>query len=191
MKFLDDNTILLEKEVNELDKLVLDFISILKRHTEYAIISGYVAILFGRSRGTEDIDLYIPVLTKEQFNNLYQDLLNHNFWSVTVDSVDELYSMLKDKLGIRFAVRDKVVPNMEVKFVKDKLDEFSLKTRIKVILSAGELFVSDIPLQIAYKKFVLKSKKDLEDARHLQKLFDLSDEKINKYQVLLKTYGRL
>ena len=191
MEIIDEKTIKLDRELNELDRFVIRFIRIFEKHTSYVIISGYVAILFGRTRGTEDVDLIIPQMDKENFKKLYQDLLNNNFWSVTVDSIDELYSMLEDSLAIRLADRGKVLPNIEIKFVKDELDKFSLKNKIEVITKSGSLFTSRIELQIVYKKFVLKSQKDLEDARHLQKLFELDDEKINQYKILLEKYERL
>ncbi|MBI2146396.1 hypothetical protein HYU22_03585 [Candidatus Woesearchaeota archaeon] len=78
-----------------------------------------------------------------------------------------------------------------MKFVKDDFDMLSLQKKVQVITERGTLFVSDIELQVAYKKFVLQSPKDLEDARHLQNLFSISDEKINKYQPLLQHYGRI
>ena len=55
----DKKEIILDKELNELDKYVLEFIKILEKHVDYVIISGYVSILLGRSRSTEDIDLFI------------------------------------------------------------------------------------------------------------------------------------
>ena len=50
------------------------------------------------------------------------------------------------------------------------------------------MFIAPLDLQIAYKKFVLKSPKDLEDARYLQKLLEISEESINKFKRLLKDY---
>ena len=52
------NKIVFEKELNKLDKFVIDFTSILnKLDIRYVIVSGYVAILFGRNRSSEDIDI--------------------------------------------------------------------------------------------------------------------------------------
>lgn len=192
MKFINQKTIELDREISDLDKFVLKFINILKKHTEYVLISGYVAILLGRSRTTEDVDLFIPRLSRESFSKLYTELLSQNFWSINADAETELFEMLSENLGIRFADKGKVIPNMEIKFVKDELDQLSLKEKIKVIIAKDqELIISDIPLQIAYKRFVLKSPKDLEDAEHLRKLFNVSDDKINKYQLVFKKYGRL
>lgn len=191
MEWVDEKTIKLERELSDLDKFVLKFLKVLERHTDYILISGYVAILLGRSRGTEDVDLIIPELKEEEFKQLYAELLQNGFWCLNADSAEELHSMLKNRLAIRFAKKRNVIPNMEIKFARDLLDNLTLKEKIKVITKEGELFISSIELQIAYKRFILKSPKDLEDARHLQKLFNISGEKINKYKNLLKEYGRI
>ncbi|KUL02790.1 MAG: Uncharacterized protein XE10_0600 [Methanoculleus marisnigri] len=52
-------TILIEgKVVTTLDRFVASVTDIIERYTGYVFVSGYVAILFGRARGTEDIDLF-------------------------------------------------------------------------------------------------------------------------------------
>lgn len=191
MEIIDEQTIKLDRELSELDTLVLDFVHLLEKYTEYVLISGYVAILLGRSRTTEDVDLFIPRMSKEKFVSFYRDLLQKGFWSVLVDSEDELYALLGDNLSVRFARKGTAIPNFEVKFVKDQLDEFTLREKVTVITRGGNLIISRLDLQIAYKRLVLKSSKDLEDARHLQKTFSIPEENINKYQVLFKRYGRL
>ncbi|MBU2634051.1 MAG: hypothetical protein KJ674_02295 [Nanoarchaeota archaeon] len=64
MKFINSKTIQLDKDLNELDKFVLKFIKILEKHTSYVIVSGYVSILLGRTRATEDVDVFIKELNK-------------------------------------------------------------------------------------------------------------------------------
>jgi len=51
----------LDRKLNQLDKFVLKFCNLLDKN--YVIVSGYVSILFGRSRGTEDVDLLIQKLS--------------------------------------------------------------------------------------------------------------------------------
>ena len=54
-----DGTILIDgKVVTALDRFVASATEIIGRYTGYVIVSRYVAILFGRARGTEDIDLF-------------------------------------------------------------------------------------------------------------------------------------
>ena len=47
-----DGTILIDgKVVTALDRFVASVTEIIERYTSYVIVSGYVAILFGRARG--------------------------------------------------------------------------------------------------------------------------------------------
>ncbi len=71
MEFVDKKTIKLDKEINELDKFVFKFIKILNKYTDYVIISGYVSILLGRSRSTEDVDVFIKPIEKIMFPAFY------------------------------------------------------------------------------------------------------------------------
>ena len=192
MEWLDTKTIKLDKELSDLDIFVLKICAIIGKHCNYVLISGYVAIFFGRTRTTEDVDMFIEPISKEQFSALYKDLQAQGFWAINANSEEELFSMLKeDKLAIRFAERGRAVPNMEVKFVRDLLDAIALSDKIKVVTKKGELYVSSIPMQIAYKKYVLQTSKDLEDARHLQGMFNVKDETIKNYKSLFKQYGRI
>ncbi len=184
MEIIDEKTIKLNRELSQLDELVIDFVNILDS-IDYVIVSGYVAILFGRSRGTEDVDIIVEPLSREKFEKLCKKSEAKGFWMLNSSSKDELYSMLKDGLAIRFAKKDEVVPNIELKFAKMNIDRYSLKNKIRVATTAGEVFISEIALQIAYKKYILKSKKDLEDALHLQKLFEISEEKIKSYEKMM------
>ena len=53
-------------------------------------------------------------------------------------------------------------------FNKNELDNFTLREKVQVQTEKGNLLISAPALQVAYKKYVLGSNKDLEDARHLQ-----------------------
>ncbi|MBU1199482.1 MAG: nucleotidyltransferase [Nanoarchaeota archaeon] len=181
MEFLDKKTITMDKVLNKLDKFVLDFINILKKHSDYVIISGYVSILFGRSRATEDVDLFIKQLDKAAFSKLYKELIKNKFWCLNAESLDEVYSYLKDGIAVRFAKNNKTIPNFEVKFAIKPLDLESFNDRITVKISAGELKISSLERQIAFKRYYLKSDKDIEDALHIEEVFK---GKINKGLVL-------
>ncbi len=50
----------MEREVSDrniLDKFTEEFCSIIEKHCQYIVVSGFVAIASGRTRGTEDIDM--------------------------------------------------------------------------------------------------------------------------------------
>jgi len=168
---LKNNEISFSKELSFLDNFVIDFVELLaKQKIEYVIISGYVAILFGRSRMSEDIDLFIEHISYEKFINLWSELEQTYECLITNDPDDAYHGYLEDHHALRFAKKGSFIPNVEVKFVKNDLDRYSLNNRKLVKLDSRSLFISPIELQIPYKLF-LGSEKDIEDARFLFKLF--------------------
>jgi len=152
------------KELNNLDKLVLDFISLIS--FDYVIVSGYVAILFGRSRTTEDIDLFINPSSKEEFCAFCDLLKKHNFNLLNADGAANAYDLLKEGASLRVIQGEEVFPNFELKLLSSPLSKTSMSERIKVVLDKNYLYISPLELQISYKLY-LGSDKDLEDARHL------------------------
>src|SRR3989338_3725824 len=179
MKFLNKETIKVDRELNDLDRFVLDFINILEKHTDYVIISGYVSILLGRARGTEDIDVFIKELSKNKFVGLYNALKKSGYWCLNSKNSDELYGYLNDDLAIRFALKDETIPNFEVKFARKKLSKDSFNERINVITKGGNIIISSLERQIAFKRYYLKSDKDLEDEK------DIDRKKINIYKDMI------
>ena len=81
----------------------------------------------------------------------------------------------------------KTIPNFEVKFAKKPLDKASFEGRIIVATQLGNVYISSLERQIAFKRYYLKSDKDIEDAKHIESLFkeNIDKEKINKYKKLL------
>ncbi|MEF8849138.1 MAG: hypothetical protein V5A68_08425 [Candidatus Thermoplasmatota archaeon] len=59
MEFIYENTIVINRELSDLDKFTIDFINVLKKHTKYVIVSGYVSILLGMARASEYVDFQI------------------------------------------------------------------------------------------------------------------------------------
>ncbi|MCX6710575.1 MAG: hypothetical protein NTZ02_00615 [Candidatus Woesearchaeota archaeon] len=72
---LKKEKIILNKQLTPLDNIVIKFISVLdKCEIDYVIVSGYVAILFGRSRSSEDIDIIIEKITYNSFIKFWQEM---------------------------------------------------------------------------------------------------------------------
>ncbi len=179
----DKKELKLNRELSNLDRLVLKFIKILEKYAEYVIISGYVSILLGRSRATEDVDLFIKPISFEKFSELYNELKKRGFWCLNAEKPWEVFSYLKDGLAIRFAEEGKSIPNFEVKLIKKNDDPF--EDSINVILSTGEaLKISSLERQIAFKRYYLSSDKDMEDALHVEEIFKekIDYNKINKFK---------
>lgn len=171
------NRIKFERELSNLDKLVVRFVKILEKlDIKYAIISGYIAILFGRSRNTEDVDLFIEEMPFEKFSKFWKELDKEGFECINAFDPDSAYKdYLKYSLALRFAEKGMIEPNFELKFPKTKYNTYSLEHRIEVSLNNEKLMTSEIELQIAFKLY-LGSEKDFEDARHLYRIFK---EKLN------------
>ncbi|ACS32740.1 hypothetical protein [Thermococcus gammatolerans] len=183
---ITEKKIVLNRELSELDKFVFDVIDVLERHVRYVIVSGYVTILFGRSRGTEDVDVVIEPLPQEEFISMCEDAQKAGFEFLNPEACEGLYEMLAGRLGIRMVRKGEIIPNAEIKFPKDAFHREALEKRIPVWFNGRVIYISPIELQIAYKLY-LGTDKDLEDAFFLYELFK---EKID-WRALNDYAGRL
>jgi len=190
IQYSDRKIVVSEKYLTMLDQFVLDFIHILEPETPYVIVSGYVAILFGRSRGTEDVDILIPPLEKEAFGKLHDALLARGFEFLNAEDAGGLHDMLIKKMGIRVARKEQFIPNIELKFLKDEVDRMVLRDRLEVSLPDANFFISPIGIQIAYKLY-LGSQKDIEDALYLWEIFkdDLDHAGLMKQMKIFRVQG--
>ena len=166
------NRIKLERELSNLDKLVIKFVRILDRlGIDYVIISGYIAILFGRSRNTEDVDMFIGEMPLEKFKSFWKELEKEGFECINASDPENAYDdYLKGKVAIRFAEKGMIQPNFELKFPKTDLNHYSLRNKVVVEINKEKINTSKMELQIAFKLY-LGSDKDIEDAIHLWELF--------------------
>jgi len=169
IEYSKGSIILKNKSLSELDKFVIDFVNVLNEHFKYVIVSGYVAILFGRSRGTEDVDILTEKLTKSKFYN-FVDEIEGTYDFLNPENKEGLYEMLGENLGIRISKKNEIIPNIEFKFIKNKVEEFVLENRLKILLDDNLLYISPIEIQLAYKLY-LGSEKDIMDAAYLYELF--------------------
>ncbi len=174
-----------------LDKFVEDFVKIVEKNCKYIIVSGFVAIAHGRSRGTEDIDMIIERISPERFINLHNSLVNSGFECMQSEKPEKIYedylikgnSIRYTRAGINLAP-----PEMEIKLAKDELDDYQISTRQKFPFTDLDVYFSNIEMNIAFKEELLKSDKDLEDARHLRIIYkeDINEEEINKIKEKIK-----
>lgn len=170
---LREGTLVVDREPNDLDELAIQFSTILDDvGINHVFISGYVAILTGRARATEDIDVLIERTSADTIDRLVSELTDAGLWgpAMPLDSMDE---MLDDNIWV---ARDgEMVPRLEVKYGSDEYDRSSLKNRITAKLTSVDaaLPVRPLELQIAYKLH-LDTPKDFEDAIHFYSLFEES-----------------
>lgn len=166
-----DGAIILDgKQGTVLDTFVASVVRIIEICTEYVIVSGYVAILFGRARGTEDIDIIIRPLAREKFHFLWKALSEHGYYFLNSGNESEIFSMLSNGLAVRIAKEQRIIPNIELKFEKTRCDAYALTRHRIVVFGDYHFRISPIELQIAYKLY-LGSEKDIEDALYLWEIF--------------------
>jgi hypothetical protein len=187
----EKGTLIFDKELTELDFFVKRFLDILKKHSDYLIVSGFVSISTGRTRATEDVDILIPAMKKEAFEELFDDLIKNKFWCYQGNSASEAWDYAKDLHNIRFAEEGKMFPNMEVVFINEKKKakyyEFTHPNKIRI--KDFEFKIPPLEFEILYKEIILAGKKDKEDAFHLRTLFKdiLNEEKFKECEEIIKT----
>lgn len=171
-----------DKELNNLDRLVLDFVHLID--FDYVIVSGYVAILFGRSRTTEDIDLFIKPRSEDEFCRFCERLKDSGFNLMNADDPVDAYDLLEEKASLRVMHGDSIFPNFELKLPSSTIAKISMEEKIRVVLDESSLYISPLELQIPYKLY-LGSDKDFDDARHLYRfLKDYLD--IDRFKYFLR-----
>jgi len=168
--------ILKGRRLSELDLFVCRVLDILTLYTPYVIVSGYVSILFGRTRSTEDVDILIPVCDVSSFLLLHDRFIEHGYEFLNAEDGRGLHSMLTSGSGIRLCEKDKFIPNIEIKFIRNESDAYSFKNRISFITNDRTFWIGPLEMQIAYK-FWLGSGKDIEDAIFIREISrDFIDE---------------
>ncbi|MCA1916332.1 hypothetical protein [Methanospirillum hungatei] len=174
-------TILIQnRHLSQLDLFVCQVLDILTEYTSYVIVSGYVAILFGRSRSTEDVDIIIPFCDFSTFENIHDILIMEGYEFLNAEDADGLYSILLSGSAIRLCEMNRFIPNIEIKFIKNESDEYSFTNRVKLVVDGKTFWISPIEIQIAYK-FWLGSEKDVEDAIFIREVCkDFIDEDLIK-----------
>lgn len=173
MKFTyTGNTISIkDKVLTDFDEFVFDFLHVLDKYCTYVIISGYLPIFFGRSRGTEDVDVFIDHIDEQTFIRFYNELVKENYYFLNPEDEHGLYEMLTENLGIRAAKKESIIPNIEMKFTKDDIDRFTMENRMEVhVANTNRFFIAPLEVEIPYKLY-LGSEKDIEDAVYLWEIF--------------------
>jgi hypothetical protein len=181
MEFRDDE-VYLEKPLNALDELVLGVVTILERHdVRYVVVNGYVTVLLGRSRATEDIDVIVAPFDESTASDLVADLRDAGYWGAAMP-LDDLHATLEDGLPVRVAEDGHRVPNVELKFPTDRYSRLSLENTVTVRLDGASLRIGSLELQIAYK-LRMGAQKDYEDALYLYHLLEgtLNTDRLEAY----------
>ncbi|WP_058366830.1 hypothetical protein [Haloparvum sedimenti] len=167
---LTDRGLVVDREPNRLDELAIGFSELLDRHDiDHVFVSGYVAILTGRPRSTDDIDVFIERCSEDRIAELVDALEAEAYWGPAMP-LSEMYGNLAEGTNIWVAPDGEMSPHLEVKFPGDEFDRASLANAITAHVGGETVPIGPLELQVAYK-LALGSRKDLEDAAHLYALF--------------------
>jgi hypothetical protein len=168
---LRNGTLVVEREPNRLDELAIEFSKFLKRFDiEHVYIAGYVSILAGRARSTEDVDVLIERIDEETIDEFAETLVENGFWGPAMP-LSSMYEMLDHGDNIWVAPKEQITPHLEVKFTRDEFDRASLANAMTARIGDEVIPIGPFELQIAYKLY-LGAQKDIEDAVHLYTLFE-------------------
>ena len=182
-----NSEISLSKELNEIDNFVIKTTEIIQKHVEYVIVSGYVAIFFGRSRISEDVDLFIKELSLEKFKEMYAEFVENGFEWIIEDPLELYNDYLKEGIPIGVWIKNAPLLRLDMKFPKELSQHGLFKNKIKVKFNNYLLWMADIESTIAYKEEIAKSDKDIKDSKHLRFVFNNLDEtKIKRYKSLFE-----
>lgn len=188
---VNSDVITINRELTELDFFVRDFLNVLKKHSDYLIVSGFVSISTGRARATEDIDILVPTMNRDKFSRLFNELKEKKFWCYQGDSIEEIYQYIEKMNNIRFARKNQMFPNIEFipidKTRKAKYFEFMHPQKVRV--KDFEFKIPPIEFEILYKEIVLGGKKDIADAKHLRAIFSdlIKKEKFKEYESIIRS----
>jgi hypothetical protein len=167
---LTDRGLVVDREPNRLDDLAVGFSEVLRRlDIDHVFVAGYVAILAGRSRSTEDIDVFIERCSADQTETLVTELEREGYWGPAMP-LSEMHGNLTNGTNIWVAPDGEMTPHLEVKFPSDEFDDASLANAVDAHVGGHTVPIGPLELQIAYK-LSLGGRTDLEDAAHLYTVF--------------------
>ncbi|OYR85668.1 hypothetical protein DJ71_07410 [Halorubrum sp. E3] len=167
---LTDRGLVVDREPNRLDELALESSRVLSRlDIDHVFVAGYVAILAGRSRSTEDVDVFIERCSSERIDDLVAELEREGYWGPAMP-LSNTYENLASGTNIWVAPDGEMTPHLEVKFPNDEFDRASLANAIDAHVGSETVPIGPLELQIAYK-LSLGGRTDLEDAAHLYTVF--------------------
>ncbi|MGB9704476.1 MAG: hypothetical protein ACPL3C_03425 [Pyrobaculum sp.] len=148
----------LDRELDELDSLVAEFVNCLG--VRYVIVSGYVAILLGRARSTDDVDVIVEARSGSEVAARVERC---GFKPLSIPAyIDAEFR----EASVRFYKPPRLLPNFEVKPPRSFYQRYALENRVEARVGGAVFYISPLELQIAYKLW-LGSDKDIEDAVYI------------------------
>lgn len=163
---LRDDVLVVDRDPNELDELAIEFSALLSDlEIDHVYVAGYVAILAGRARATQAVDVLLEPCDRATVETLVERLDDRDFWGPAMP-LEDAHEMLSGGDLVRVARDGEMVPHLEVKYASNEFDRASLENAITARIGGVDLPIGPLELPIAYKLY-LGTGTDFEDAAHL------------------------
>lgn len=187
---LKGDCLIVHRDLTELDIFVKDFLDVFQKYSPYLVVSGFVSIAAGRTRGTEDVDVLFPLMDRVRFGAFFEEIIRQGFWCYQGDTPNEAYRSVKNMTSLRFARQKQLFPNIELIPVTEakRPQYFELTHPQKIKIKDFEFLIPPLEFEILYKEIVLAGDKDIADARHLRVLFSaiLRKERFKEFESIIK-----
>ena len=166
-----------KEELSPEDEVAVRFAEVLEKFgIRYVVVAGYLAILFGRARMSDDVDFLAEISGYPVFERLCRGLREAGFKSMQAalsgEDVRKLYTeYLLKGFSVRFYRSGRFIPNVELKLASNEFHRYSLRYSWEALINGRyKLKIAPPELQIAYKLY-LGSEKDVDDAVYLYSVF--------------------
>jgi hypothetical protein len=172
----EDGVLVIDRELSEFDRRAFAFFDLLDEiGIDYLVVSGYLLLLTGRQRMTEDVDLILSVRTTDRLDEL-ATRLGEAGYVANPPPLDRLPEFIEDgHVGVH--AEGARVPTFDLSLGETQLERDAFADSLSVEVSGKTLQVTPFEQQIAYKLSMLydptdHTAMDFLDALHLYRLFE-------------------
>jgi hypothetical protein len=132
--------------------------------------------------GMEDVGIVIELLPTEKFTKLHESLVKAGFECIEFSDAGQICDYLKNDASVSYVRRGTSLLQMELKFARNDVDEYQIKTRKKLPLTGTDFFFPSVESAIAFREELSRSVKDVEEAQQLRLIYgtDLNESEIEK-----------
>ena len=172
----EDGVLVIDRELSEFDRRAFAFFELLDEvGIDYLVVSGYLLLLTGRQRMTEDVDLILSVQTSDRLDEL-ATRLDEEGYVANPPPLDRLPEFIEDgHVGVH--AEGARVPTFDLSLGKTELERDAFADSLHVEVDDQSLQVTAFEQQIAYILSMLHDPSDhtamdFLDALHLYRLFE-------------------
>lgn len=184
---LNDGVLTIEKEVSTLDERTFEFLDVLESvGIDYVVVSGYLLLLTGRNRMTEDVDVILAVSRRSELE-AFAGRLAENGYVATPPPIERLAEFIQDS-HVDVSKEGTRVPSFDLSLADTEIERLALEDSLTVAFAGRTIPVCPLEQQIAYKLYLAGDPRewkgtDFEDALHLYRVFgeQLNREEIEAY----------